>query len=338
MKQNITKFIWIIVIFFGFFAVKEFIATYLLFRDLHPWLGYFFLFISLAVIFWFGVKPVYQILKLPALPGPHHGKPASDDHLRKMAKVLLVNPNIHNLEDDQWIVGLDSADTTHIRESIEKIHLQFGTKIAAKRKKVINQIFLGTALSQNGTLDSFIVLGRAMHLIKETYILYNGRPNTIGLIKVYKTCLKTMIISGGAETVTDSVTEIFMSGVGLAKEGGKGLPFIGALISSFSNGMVNAVLTTRLSMIAEAYCSKIEIESEKELTPALHGVIAMVKTMTSDVKDIIVRSYLGRMSKLKSGSGAEEDNSWTVISFIEDFYTKTKNITTNIFGKKRNNT
>ncbi|MGD9899929.1 MAG: DUF697 domain-containing protein [Calditrichaceae bacterium] len=336
MKQYINKFIWIIVIFFGFFAIKEFIATYLLFRDLHPWLGYFFLFVSVAVIFWFGVKPVFQILKLPALPGPYHGKPAPDHHLRKMAKVLLSNPNIHSLADDQWIDGLRSGDAARIRESIKKINLDFGRKIGAKRKKVINQIFLGTALSQNGTLDSFIVLGRAMYLIKETYLLYNGRPNLIGLIKVYKTCLHTMIISGGAESVTDSITEVIINSVGIAKEGGKGLPIIGALISSFSNGMVNAVLTARLSMIAEAYCSKIEIESEKELSPPLHGVIEIVRTMTSDVKDVIIRSYMGRTKKIRLKFGEEDKNGDKELSWINNFYDKSKNITKNLFGKKDN--
>lgn len=293
MKAYLRRLLILVILFFLFLGVREFIATYLMFRDMHYLLGYAFSAAVLLIIIWFGLVPALKILRLPKLAGPYAGQRAPLEHLQAVARILLKNKNVHQLCTAGDIQNLTSVDEPVLRTAIENIHKELSKALHVRRKLVVNQVFVGTALSQNGILDALIVLGRNVSMVYQTYNFYNGRPDTLGLFRIFKSCLKAVIISSGADSASDSLSEIAMQSFGIVREGGRGLPFVGTIIGSFSNGFINAVLTTRLALIAEAYCTKLEIRSERDLVPPVRTVIEIARHITNDMKGLLIKSYAG---------------------------------------------
>lgn len=328
MLKYFKKIFYLLFIVFIIIGIREFIVTYTLLKDISPILGYAFIVITLFFIFWFGLLPIFKILMLPKLPGPYIGNKAPKSHLTDLANVLKFNKNVLEISSKEEIENLNSNNYEELKNGINIINKKLSKIVHQHRKTVVNQVFLGTAVSQNGVLDSFIVLSRIVNNIMYIYKIYNGRPNIIGLLKVFRICLNSILISSSADTVTNTLSEVVVNSLGFAKQGSKNLPVVGSLLDSFSNGLINAVIATRISMITEAYCTKIEISNEKELNPPIHTVIEITKYITMDMKDVILSSYSGIENSVLQIFNYSKNGIQNISSVIEKTYN-------GIFGKNK---
>lgn len=319
MTKYIKKIFYLILIFFIVIGIREFIVTYTFLKDISPILGYVFISITLFFLLWFGLFPIFKVLMLPKLPGPFIGT-APKSHLTAMANVLKLNKNVLEISSKEEIENLNSDNYEELKNGIDIINKNLSKIVHQHRKTVVNQVFLGTAVSQNGVLDSFIVLSRIVNNIMYIYKIYNGRPNIIGLLKVFRICLNSILISSSADTVTNTLSEVVVNSLGFAKQGSKNLPFVGSLLDSFSNGLINAVIATRVSMITEAYCTKIEISNEKDLNPPIHTVIEITKHITMDMKDVILSSYSGIENSVKTIYNYSKTGLQNISSIFEKTY------------------
>ncbi|CCO23581.1 DUF697 domain-containing protein [Maridesulfovibrio hydrothermalis] len=126
-----------------------------------------------------------------------------------------------------------------------------------KMKSVASRIFLSTAISQNGQLDSFIVLGSLTKLVWDVSRVYNQRPSFRDMVSVYANVAGTAFFAGAVEELDiQSQIEAIMSPV-LAGSALGMIPGAGGLTSivtaSILDGSTNAFLALRVGIITRGH-------------------------------------------------------------------------------------
>lgn len=136
---------------------------------------------------------------------------------------------------------------------------ELDTISTAKMKSVASRIFLSTAISQNGKLDSFIVLGSLSKLVWDVSKIYNQRPSLQDMISVYSNVAVTAFFASAVEELDiQSQIEAIMSPVlaGSALSmipGASGLTSI--ITASILDGSTNAFLALRVGIITRNHFS-----------------------------------------------------------------------------------
>ena len=140
-------------------------------------------------------------------------------------------------------------------------------------------MFYRTGIIQNGFIDSLLILSSSVALIKEMFTLYNGRVSNRDVWIIAKQVYYSMVI-GGSETVEYATEEVFSK---IANDSMKNIPFLDKIIASVADGFVNAVLTTRVALITENYCSKTYVASYRELYPNPKFIVRTAQSLTSSM-------------------------------------------------------
>jgi len=152
------------------------------------------------------------------------------------------------------------------------------------RRKYVAQLFYSSSISQNGFIDALLVLSYSVNMIKDIFILYNGRVNTRDLLNIAQKVYYSIAIAGseGIEYVTDEIV------AKLASESVKSIPFIDKILGSIADGFINALLLNRVSYITENYCKLTYLETKNALYPSPIRVFKATKHITSDMTDKLI--------------------------------------------------
>ncbi|WP_320172177.1 DUF697 domain-containing protein [Maridesulfovibrio sp.] len=126
-----------------------------------------------------------------------------------------------------------------------------------KMKSSASRIFLSTAISQNGQLDSFIVLGSLARLVWDISKVYNQRPSFRDMTAVYANVAGTAFFAGAVEELDiQAQIEAIMSPV-LAGSALSMIPVASGLTSivtaSIMDGSTNAFLALRVGIITRSH-------------------------------------------------------------------------------------
>jgi len=240
-------------------------------------------------IFYFAILPIIKIVKLPSNLGPTKIKSEVEKLRGKRIKQFSKNPFLLKSEID--------ANSLQNNDEVYETTISILEKESYKiRKSYVNRLFYSTSVSQNGFIDSIMILSASINLVKEIFILYNGRVSTVELLIIAKKVYYSIII-GGTEGVEYVTNEIFSK---LATESIKSIPFIDKIVSSLVDGFINAALLTRVSLITENYCKTLYIEKERDLYPSSKFIATTAKNLTSEVMKQ-VNSNILQIAKDKSG-------------------------------------
>jgi len=213
---------------------------------IHPAFGTAVL-ITILVVFLIGIGlPFYVFLRLPKpLIAPQQTEgPEYDQYRERLAKRLASNPLLGKQHPGQPL---------SIEASLEKLD-----GIADRRTRdVASQVFLATAISQNGSVDALVVLGAQGKLVLDIATIYYQRPTLRDLAYLYANVAATAFIAGElddidvAEQMQPIVSAVLGSSVAA-------IPGMSAAASLFVNSVVtgtgNAYLTLRVGIIARQYC------------------------------------------------------------------------------------
>lgn len=90
------------------------------------------------------------------------------------------------------------------------------------------------------------------------------------------------VVIGGSEGVEYATGELFSA---LAPGLIKAIPFLGKITQSLADGLVNATLLTRVSLITENYCRLTFIEKESDLYPKYKSVLSATKHILHLMRD-----------------------------------------------------
>ena len=275
-----------------YFVVKEFVSLYIMLANVSFILGVLFILASIAFVFYFALFPALQILRMEKFEAP----------VKDRAKIAeLRAKRIERFKRNPYLLESDKIDMSKLKNTEEDYRLAVNVlseKADEIRRKRVNAIFYSTGISQNGFIDGLFMLGASFSLIKEIFILYNGRMNNLALFDIVKKIYYAVLIAG-TEGVEYASNEIFSK---LGTHTIKSIPFLSGIITSLIDGFVNAVLLTRIGLTAENYCKILYIENEKKLVPSAKVAVDTAKELT---KDSLVK-IKENISKLSDSKVAEK--------------------------------
>ena len=270
--KTIRKIVFLFAIGLSILIFREFLSIYSDLANINEYWGYAFLIVISLTVIYFGVLPFIRILLMPKMPSPTNDK-SRENHIRhKRLKNFKRNPLLRNLSNYKTDEEKYYQALVVLKQESNKI-----------RKNYIPKVFYSTTIAQNGFLDALIVLSACINLVKEIFILYNGRVSIRDLASL-STKIYTAVAVGGSETVEYATEEVISK---LTSDGLQSIPFANVVAKSITDGYVNAMLVTRISLIAENYCSLVYIDNDKELYPDSNFVIDTTKVITKDIMDVI---------------------------------------------------
>lgn len=213
--------------------------------SVHPVLGTIFAVVLLALLGWFVAVPVVGYLRLePALIPPEAASgPAHDAFIETYLAACRRNPRLagHALETE--------ADLEAALRHLEKEAEQIANKTALR-------VFLGTAVSQYGSLDALIVALTQADMVWRIAHVFQRRPSLRHVGYLYANVLATAIAASQVDRV-DLSEYLRPVLAGVLGRSVASAPVVAAASSHISNavfqGSVNAFLTLRVAMVTIAY-------------------------------------------------------------------------------------
>lgn len=290
-------------LFLLYFTVREAISLFDAAFSLSPVLGVAVMGTLAAVFLWFLLLPLLRIVLMPRNPGPVEEKGKEDALISRRLALFRKSPYLRNS-------GFVFDSSLSEREQYDSAVAVLNVQCDRMRREYVRRIFYGSTISQNGFLDAVLILSCGVNLIRDTFVLYSGRVSLKDLLTIGRMVYYSTVI-GGSESVEYLTEELFSK---LASDGLKGIPFLGRITSSIADGFVNAALLTRVSMIAENYCSMTLISKRSDLYPKFRTVYSTTKHIVSGLlgdakslaKDKAGRGFLGRIGGL-FGRGGQDD-------------------------------
>lgn len=270
--KTAKKIVLFLSVIFLYFILKEMLFLWTSLSSINIYLAYSVFVLIIVFIFYFAVLPIFRIIKLPSNLGPTKIESEVDKLRGKRIEQFLKNPFL--LKSGIEVNILKNTD-----EDFQKVISVLELESYAIRKSYVNRLFYSTSISQNGFIDAVMILSASINLVKEIFILYNGRVSTVELYIIAKKVYYSIII-GGTEGVEFVTNEIFSK---LATESIKSIPFIDKIVTSLVDGFVNAALLTRVSLITENYCKTLFIEKDRDLYPSSNFIATTAKNLTSEV-------------------------------------------------------
>lgn len=264
MRQTLIKYAVVVAVFFSvsfaLILVNQTAQLVELAGRLHPMAGDFTFW--LLVVFYAAcvAVPITMWLRLPSSLAP----PATADgpefkrHLQDLGARLRAN---HLLAGDP----LDSR--ADIEAALRKLDnaADVATKAAAAR------VFVATAVSQNGSLDAFMVLGLQSKLVWEVAHVYQQRPSLRDLGWLYGNVIATAFVAGEIDDLdlSEQIQPIIQGALGSAAGAIPGVNIAGALVANAATtGAANAFLTLRVGIVARRYCGALVQPQKRTLRHA----------------------------------------------------------------------
>lgn len=278
MLKIIKKFIFLLSLFFLYLIVKELLVLYDAASTLHPWAAWALTALLTLFAGYFILLPIIRIIAMPRLHRPVRDPDKIPALIKKRMRRLSRNPALVSIGYDFSVAGTARDDYKQAMSALEP-------ELKKIRQRHVTRVFYMTSVAQNGFLDALIILSTGVNMIRDMFILYNGRADTRDILYIGKQVYYSMIIGGseGVEYAADEIiSKIFSGSI-------KNLPFASRIFGSVADGFVNAALLTRISLITENVCRRLFIESDRALYPARHTVVSATKILTADLMERIAR-------------------------------------------------
>ncbi|MCB0281507.1 MAG: DUF697 domain-containing protein [Calditrichaeota bacterium] len=272
-----------ITFFFIYIIIREFLQIYFLFSSVHPYLGYAVSLFFLFILIYFVAVPVYRILKLNKYPAPAESATQEESVIKERLKIFRNNKELQPYD------GKEKNEHTEY----DFYAAQLKTKCHETRKAYVRKIFYSTSVAQNGFLDAILILSASVNMVKDIFILYNGRSSIKDLLSIAKKIYYAMAIAG-SEGVEIATEELFSK---FSTEGLKSVPFIDKILGSIADGYVNALLLTRISFVTENYCQLTLVQNNKVLNPNATFIVTTTKNITQDIVSDLRNALLQLTSK-----------------------------------------
>lgn len=249
MKKSFRGILVLIALFltvaFGVILANQTLQLALFAERFHPAAGdavFWALVFTYAALL---LVPLYLLLRLPRslIPPDEDSGPAFEAHLAELRKRLGRNPRTRALP----VPG---------RKEIEEALGVLDTDADALIRGAGSRAFLSTAISQNGALDSLLVLAIQSRLIWDVAHVYSQRPSLRDMLYLYSNVLTTAFIAGELDDaeLAEITQPIFSTVLGSAASAVPGLQVASSIFTnSVLSGTANAFLTLRVGIIAQEY-------------------------------------------------------------------------------------
>lgn len=219
-------------------------------KEAHPTLSIAFYIVTALLLFFLLVRPLLAVVSLPEIKASDYldvDKTIPDSkEAVKTARTLIKQGRLDLEEHKALKTALKSGENpTDTLETIFDGRKERMDEIIHRHAK---QVFISTALSQNGRLDALLVLTINFRMLKELVSSYGYRPTYGQLIKTYTKVMAAALIADGIEDT--EFAELFPM---LSRGFLSAIPGLGTVSSSFLQGSGNAFLTLRVGYITKNY-------------------------------------------------------------------------------------
>lgn len=308
--EMIKKILFGLSIFALYFTVKEMLELFYYMQGIDPYLGYITLVLIFAFLVYFVFIPIYKIVKIRA-----HFTPVTDAEKipdERAKRIAAFKKNKFLLESGFEVEQLENDEASY-----ERTIAFMKPECNRLRRKYVNDLFYSAAISQNGFLDAVLILSASVTLVKEIFILYQGRVNNRDLFSIAKNVYYSVAIAG-SEGADYLVEEIYGK---LATDTMKHIPFANLILKSVADGYISAAMLTRVSLITENYCTKLYISHRRELYPRTAVITSTTRSLTEPVMNVVKESLV-RISKEQSSTLGRQLKKGG--SAVAEFFTEVK--------------
>lgn len=216
---------------------------------IHPDLAIWAVLFCLALIgiaAWYAAAPFFRPAALTLSASP-------DEAELQAYKLELLK----RLRDNAFLQ--QQGITVTGEQDVEKALAALQCKADDEIRSAAKQVFLGTAVSQNGKLDSLIVLALLARLVWRISALYNQRPSPSELVSLYSNVAVTSFLAAGMEDMGGEEAMSSIIGPAVASSALGALPGAEAvattITTSLVDGSANALLTLRTGILARNFVS-----------------------------------------------------------------------------------
>lgn len=191
--------------------------------------------------------PIYLFLRLPKalVPPSSQEDPDYERHLKRLRRRLARNPLVTvDPAELETVEGIEAARTT-LDERARELIAETGSRA-----------FLTTAISQNGALDSVLMLGLQSKLVWDVAHVYAQRPTLRDMTFLYVNVLGTAFLASELDEaeMAEVVQPVVSAALGSAASAVPGLQVASSIfVNSVLSGSANAFLTLRVGIIAREY-------------------------------------------------------------------------------------
>lgn len=266
--------------------------------QIHPWVGWGFYIILWLFLLRFIVWPTLKFLLTPELKGDERERLAQmqEEEIARYAKNLSMNQQERELY---------AQAETPLQGVSKVLELRDKEATGVVRKAALN-VFIVTAISQNGSFDIITAMGMNLQMINRLVAMRHRRPSLAQLLELYVIILSSTLIISLTDNILDEIdaSELLGSAAGgLAK----------TLVASSVNGAMNAYLTLRVGKMTMKYLEmgsryfkknrqKIRREARKSAFGEIPAIAKSgLETITGAVKSSAM-DKLGSLNPLKKSS------------------------------------
>lgn len=272
MFRFIRRIFYFISFFLLFFVVKEFLAFYAYLKTIDPLFAVVVLTLIGIASIYFIVIPIFHILAIPVNPSPT---------TIKAREMMVIHKRIKSFQNNPYLLArkVEVDKLQPAQEEYRKIVGILNKESEKIRRKYVSQVFYRTGIVQNGFIDALLILSSSVAMVKELFILYNGRVSNRDIWRIAREVYYSMLI-GGSEAAEYATDEVFSK---LASDSIKSIPFFDKILTSMADGLINAAMVTRVALITENYCTKTYVSHYRELYPSPKFIIQTAKSITSNI-------------------------------------------------------
>ncbi len=268
LKDRLKKWIMLpllgFLVFFCLMAVNQTIQLGSRAFSVHPVLGWSFVVLALGLFLGLLVYPLVSLMSFRAVPELPRDSTSPQYRLYIDTMHLALQKNRLVTDAEVAMPGTDKE------EELKAAYAVLDLRSDAVIKKEAAQVFLTTAISQNGSLDGVFVLVSLTRLLWKIIHMYEGRPSLGRILSFYSNVAATILIARGmedADLIEDQLEPLIASLLGgsvMTLVPGA-VPLTNLIVSSITEGSINALLTLRTGCIAQRYLSSLTVPDKKPL-------------------------------------------------------------------------
>lgn len=256
MSKNKRKWFWFfiamgVIILFLLMLVSSILNIGDRLSQIHEYVEYGFYILCGLLVWFLIINPVRIILLSPSLS---IATTLERDSLKAHRIYRCVTKNILKSNQDTLTDEEREALTSYKNYAELKSGLNLVMRGSVKKqiKKIIirnaKTVLLSTAISQNSKLDMYSTVSVNLKMIKEIVTVCGFRPNMKNLSKLTINVASTALIAEGLESLKleDVLPTNMISALG-------NIPLLKPILSSVSQGVINALLTIRIGLVTRGY-------------------------------------------------------------------------------------
>lgn len=307
-------FLGILFLFLGLFAIivlNQTISIYKNLSEIHPVLGILgtgLTVILLAILIFLQIFVIFKypkVKKLPKNPSQEeieNFKAERIGRLKKNKTLIKLEYNFQGKDKEQILTETDGLLKAQAMEVT---------------RKNANSVFITTAISQNGVLDSLSVLFTLGVMVYQIIEVYENRPDLKRVIYLYSQIASVVLVAASIEDLDlieeqlePVLTGLLSSSIISAIPGAIGLANL--ITNSLVEGSVNALLTLRVGIVASRYLSSsVDLDKKSlrkgafiEATGQLGTIIVsnsaeVVKSISKAAKKATIDKIKNPFAKIK---------------------------------------